>query len=111
MPLETQGLIRYYYEIDIGLKPSSEHHNKKTQDTTRYYDENFKFSFKQIIWDAFGEQDKTLKEIDIDMGVSNGYLSSLRSGNSIPRVFSPRLKEFCDYLGCTEEMEALYNTR
>ena len=88
-----------------------EHHNKKSQDTTRYYDENFKFSFKQIIWDAFGEQDKTLKEIALDMGVSNGYLSSLRSGNSIPRDFSPRLKELCDYLGCTEEMKALYNTR
>lgn len=88
-----------------------EHHNKKKQDTTRYYDENFKFSFKQIIWDAFDDQDKTLKEIALDMGVSNGYLSSLRSGNSIPRDFSPRLKELCDYLGCTEEMEALYNTR
>lgn len=88
-----------------------EHNNKKKQDTTRYYDENFKFSFKQILWDAFDEQDKTLKEIALDMGVSNGYLSSLRSGNSIPRVLSPRLKELCDYLGCTEKMEALYNTR
>lgn len=88
-----------------------EHHNKKSQDTTRYYDETFKFAFKKIIWDAFDDQDKTLKEIALDMGVSNGYLSSLRSGNSIPRVFSPRLKDLCDYLGCTEKMEALYNTR
>lgn len=88
-----------------------EHHNKKIKDTTRYYDESFRISFKQILWDAFGEQDKTLKEIALDMGVSNGYLSSLRSGNSIPNEFSPRLKELCDYLGCTEEMEALYNTR
>jgi hypothetical protein len=88
-----------------------EHQLAKKQNTERYYDTAFKDSYTHIIKEAFEKTGRSLKDIACEMGVSNGYLSCLKSGSTIPNALTPKLKEFCDIIGCGREIGELYKSR
>jgi hypothetical protein len=63
----------------------------------------------EIISKAVDEQEVQLKDVAKRINVSATTLSNYKTGKNNPKKLTPQLKAFAYYLGCLDEIEALYS--